>query len=319
MAKIWVFAECDSAGKVATSALENLAKAREIGDAEAVVFGPGAAAAATTLGEHGAKKVYLSEDAVYHDYVAQPAAYALWKLAEQHQPDMIVFGMDYDSRDIAARVAAANNSTILGNATDILGADKAQTQIFGGTKIVDVALEGPNPKLVITRPKSFEASPVGGSAETEAVSIEIPDSELGAKVIERHEEEAAGVKLEEAKVVISGGRGLLDPKNFELLEQIAKAIPNTAVGATRAVVDAGWVPYAMQVGQTGKTVKPDVYIAAGISGASQHQVGMKESKRIIAINKDPEAPIFQISDLGIVGDTMKVLPALIEELGKRKG
>jgi electron transfer flavoprotein alpha subunit len=319
MAKIWVFAECDGDGKVTTSALENLAKARELGDAEAVVLGPGAAAAATTLGEHGAKKVYLSEDAVFHDYVAQPAAYALWKLAEQHQPDMIVFGMDYDSRDIAARVAAANNSTILGNATDILGADKAQTQIFGGTKIVDVALQGPNPKLVITRPKSFEASAVGGSAETEQISIEIPDAELGAKVVERHEEEAAGVKLEEAKVVISGGRGLLDPKNFEMLEQIAKAIGNAAVGATRAVVDAGWVPYAMQVGQTGKTVKPDVYIAAGISGASQHQVGMKESKRIIAINKDPEAPIFQISDLGIVGDTMKVLPALIEEIAKRKG
>jgi electron transfer flavoprotein alpha subunit len=319
VAKIWVFAECEADGKVTTSALENLAKARELGDAEAVVFGPGAAAAATTLGEHGAKKVYLSEDAVFHDYVAQPAAYALWKLAEQHQPDMIVFGMDYDSRDIAARVAAANNSTILGNATDILGADKAQTQIFGGTKIVDVALQGPNPKLVITRPKSFEASAVGGSAETEQISIEIPDNEKGAKVVERHEEEAAGVKLEEAKVVISGGRGLLDPKNFEMLEQIAKALGNAAVGATRAVVDAGWVPYAMQVGQTGKTVKPDVYIAAGISGASQHQVGMKESKRIIAINKDPEAPIFQISDLGIVGDTMKVLPALIEEIGKRKG
>ena len=319
MAKIWVFAECDTDGKVSSSALENLAKARELGDAEAVVFGPGAAAAATTLGEHGAKKVYLSEDAVYHDYVAQPEAYALWKLAEQHQPDMIVFGMDYDSRDVAARVAAANNSTIMGNATDILSESKAQTQIFGGTKIVDVDLQGPNPKLVITRPKSFEASAVGGSAETEQVQIDIPDSEKGAKVIERHEEEAAGVKLEDAKVVISGGRGLLDAKNFELLEQIAKTISGAAVGATRAVVDAGWVPYAMQVGQTGKTVKPDVYIAAGISGASQHQVGMKESKRIIAINKDAEAPIFQISDLGIVGDTMKVLPALIEEIGKRKG
>jgi electron transfer flavoprotein alpha subunit len=319
MAKIWVFAECDSSGKVTSSALENLAKARELGDAEAVVLGPGASTAAATLGEHGAKKVYVSDDAVYHDYVAQPAAYTLWKLAEQHQPDMIVFGMDYDSRDIAARVAASNGSTIMGNATDITGADTAQTQIFGGTKIVDVTLGGPNPKIVITRPKSFEPSAVGGSAETEQVSIDIPDNEKKAKRIEVHEEEAAGVKLEDAKVVISGGRGLLDPKNFELLDQIAKLIANTAVGATRAVVDAGWVPYAMQVGQTGKTVKPDVYIAAGISGASQHQVGMKESKRIIAINKDPEAPIFQISDLGIVGDTMRVLPALIEELGKRKG
>ena len=155
MAKIWVFAECDADGKVATSALENLAKARELGDAEAVVLGPGATTAAATLGEHGAKKVYASDDAVYTDFVAQPSAYALWKLAEQHQPDMIVFGMDYDSRDIAARVAASNGSTVMGNATDILGADKAQTQIFGGTKIVDVALGGPNPKIVITRPKSL--------------------------------------------------------------------------------------------------------------------------------------------------------------------
>jgi electron transfer flavoprotein alpha subunit len=319
VAKIWVFAECEADGKVATSALENLAKARELGDAEAVVLGPGASLAATTLGEHGAKKVYLSDDSVFTDFVAQPAAYALWKLAEQHQPDMIVFGMDYDSRDIAARVAASIGSTVMGNATDILGPDKAQTQIFGGSKIVDVELSGPNPKIVITRPKSFEPSAVGGTAEIEQVSVEIPDNERKAKRVERHEEEAAGVKLEDAKVVISGGRGLLDSGNFELLEKISKAIANSAVGATRAVVDAGWVPYAMQVGQTGKTVKPDVYIAAGISGASQHQVGMKESKRIIAINKDPEAPIFQISDLGIVGDTMKVLPALIEELQKRKG
>jgi electron transfer flavoprotein alpha subunit len=319
MAKIWVFAECDADGKVATSALENLAKARELGDAEAVVLGPGASQAAATLGEHGAKKVYLSDDAVFTDFVAQPSAFALWKLAEQHQPDMIVFGMDYDSRDIAARFAASNGSTIMGNVSDILGADKAQTQIFGGTKIVDVALSGPSPKIVITRPKSFEASAVGGTAETEQVNVEIPEGEKKAKRIERHEEEAAGVKLEDAKVVISGGRGLLEAGNFTLLEQLAKLINTSAVGATRAVVDAGWVPYAMQVGQTGKTVKPDVYIAAGISGASQHQVGMKDSKRIIAINKDAEAPIFQIADLGIVGDTMKVLPALIEEIQKRKG
>jgi electron transfer flavoprotein alpha subunit len=319
VAKIWVFAECEADGKVASSALENLAKARELGDAEAVVLGPGAGEAAKTLGEHGAKTVYANDDSVYIDFVAQPSAYTLWKLAEQHQPDMIIFGMDYDSRDIAARVAASIGSTVMGNVTDILSPDKAQTQIFGGQKIVDIALDGPNPKIVITRPKSFEPSPVGGTASTEQVSIEIPDNEKKAKRVERHEEEAAGVKLEDAKVVISGGRGLLDPSNFALLEKISKSIPNSAVGATRAVVDAGWVPYAMQVGQTGKTVKPDVYIACGISGASQHQVGMKESKRIIAINKDQEAPIFQISDLGIVGDTMKVLPALIEELQKRKG
>jgi electron transfer flavoprotein alpha subunit len=319
MAKIWVFAEIDHNGNLASSALENLAKARELGDAEAVVLGPGATQAAKTLGEHGAKKVYVSDDAVYADFVAQPAAYTLVELAKAHSPNMIIFGMGYDSRDIAARFAATTGSTIMANATDILAVNKAQTQIFGGSKIVDVALHGPDPKLVITRPKSFEPRAVGGTAEVEQVNVEIPDDEKKARVVQRHEEEAAGVKLEDAKVVISGGRGLLEAKNFELLEQISKAISGSAVGATRAVVDAGWVPYAMQVGQTGKTVKPDVYIAAGISGASQHQVGMKESKRIIAINKDPEAPIFQISDLGIVGDTMKVLPALIEELNKRKG
>jgi electron transfer flavoprotein alpha subunit len=319
MATIWVYAETDSSGKVNPTSLEILTKVREIGDTEAIVLGPGASEAAKTLGEYGAKKVYASDDAVYDEYVAQPAAYTVWKLAEQHKPNLIVFAMDYDSRDVAARAAAAMGSTIMANVSDLLGPDKAQTQAFGGEKIVDVALGGNDPKFVIVRPKSFEPSPSGGSAEVENVSIDIPDSEKKAKRVERHEEEAAGVKLEDAKVVISGGRGLLDPDNFKYLHEISSNIPNSAVGATRAVVDAGWVPYAMQVGQTGKTVKPDVYIAAGISGASQHQVGMKDSKRIIAINKDPEAPIFQISDLGIVGDTMKVLPALIEELKKRKG
>ena len=319
MATYWVYAETDESGTVNPTALEILTKARELGDVEAVVLGPGATQAAQTLGEHGAKKVYASDDSVYSEFVSQPAAYTLWKLAEQHKPHMILFGVDYESRDVAARAAASMGSTIMGNATDILAPDKAQTQVFGGEKIVDVDLGGPEPKFVLVRPKSFEASPAGGSAEVENVSVDIPDNEKKVKRVEKHEEEAAGVKLEDAKVVISGGRGLLDPDNFKYLHEISSSIPNSAVGATRAVVDAGWVPYAMQVGQTGKTVKPDVYIAAGISGASQHQVGMKDSKRIVAINKDPEAPIFQISDLGIVGDTMKVLPALIEELKKRKG
>lgn len=319
MAKIWVYAEVEEGGRVNATSLEILTKARELGEVEAVVLGPGASEAASTLGEYGAKKVFVSDDQTYADYVAQPAAYTLWKLAEQHQPNMILFAMDYDSRDVAARLAASMGSNIMGNATDVLGSDKAQTQIFGGEKIVDVSLDGPDPKIVIVRPKSFDPQPAGGEAGVEKVEVDVPESEKRAKRVERHEEEAAGVKLEDARVVISGGRGLLDPDNFKYLHEISSLVSNSAVGATRAVVDAGWVPYAMQVGQTGKTVKPDVYIACGISGASQHQVGMKDSKRIIAINKDPEAPIFQISDLGIVGDTMKVLPALIEELKKRRG
>jgi electron transfer flavoprotein alpha subunit len=184
---------------------------------------------------------------------------------------------------------------------------------------VDVQLSGPNPKLIIARPKAFAAEPTGGSAKVIPVEVAVPEDSQKAKRVESHEEAASGPKLEDAKVVISGGRGLQDPANFKLLQDLAAVIGNAAVGASRAVVDAGWVPYALQIGQTGKTVKPEVYIAVGISGATQHMVGMKEAKRIIAINKDKDAPIFTIADLGIVGDALKIVPALIEEIRSRKG
>jgi electron transfer flavoprotein alpha subunit len=240
---------------------------------------------------------------------------ALFSLVQEHRPDMILFPMSYDSRDVAGRLQARTASTLMANASDVLSTDTAQTQIFGGTQVVDVTLEGPDPKLVLVRPKSFEASPAnGGEPKVVPVEVEIGDDLKQARVTEHHEEEAAGPKLEDAAVIISGGRGLQDPKNFELLQDLAKALGKAAVGATRAVVDAGWVPYAMQIGQTGVTVKPDVYIAVGISGATQHLVGMKESKRIIAINKDPDAPIFKVADLGVVGDALKVLPAVTEKV-----
>jgi electron transfer flavoprotein alpha subunit len=185
---------------------------------------------------------------------------------------------------------------------------------------VDVTLSGPNPKLVIVRPKSFEAQPAGGGpAKVVAVETQIPDDLKKANRVERHEQAAAGPKMEEAKVIIAGGRGLQQPENFKLLEELAGAIGGAAVGASRAVVDAGWVPYAMQIGQTGKTVSPEVYIAVGISGAIQHLVGMKTSKRIIAINKDKDAPIFQYADLGIVGDALKVLPEITAAIKAKKG
>jgi electron transfer flavoprotein alpha subunit len=201
---------------------------------------------------------------------------------------------------------------------ELADASTAKTAIFGGTTIVDVKLEG-SPKLVIVRPKSFAAEAGGGEAQVVPVEVDIPEELKKAKRTERHEEAASGPKLEDAPVIISGGRGLQEASNFKLLDELAEAIGSAAVGATRAVVDAGWVPYSYQIGQTGKTVKPGIYIAVGISGATQHIVGMKGSKKIIAINKDEEAPIFQIADLGIVGDALKIVPQLTEEVKSRKG
>ena len=315
---IWVYAE-QTGGKVDQTALEILTKARSLGEEiAAVALGKGANDAAKELGEHGAKTVYVGDDEVYDDFIARPATEALHQLVQQHSPELILFALNYDSRDIAGRLSARLGATLMSNVMDIESTSKAKTAVFGGAQIVDVELEG-SPRLVIIRPKSFAPEPSGGEAEVVPIDVSITDEAKKARRVERHEEEAAGPKLEEADVVISGGRGLQDPKNFELLDQLADAIGAAAVGATRAVVDAGWVPYAYQIGQTGKTVKPGVYIAVGISGATQHMVGMKGAKKIIAINKDEEAPIFQISDLGVVGDALKVVPKLIEEVKSRKG
>ena len=318
MAKTWVFAEVLN-GKVDPVALEILTKARDFGgELEAVVLGPGATEAAKELGEYGATTVYASDDTVYDEFVAQPAAHALNELIKEHSPDLVLFAMNYDSRDIAGRLSALTDATLMSNVMDFASPERAKTAIFGGATIVEVDLEG-SPKLALVRPKSFEAEASGGTANVEAVNVEIPDELKKAKRVEKHEEETSGPKLEEAAIVISGGRGLQDPSNFELLDQLAAALGGAAVGATRAVVDAGWVPYAKQVGQTGVTVKPGVYLAFGISGATQHIVGMKGAKKIIAVNKDEDAPIFQIADLGVVGGALQVLPKLIEEVKARKG
>jgi electron transfer flavoprotein alpha subunit len=260
----------------------------------------------------------MSDDVVYGDFIARPATHALVRLIHEHHPNMLLFSTSHDARDVAGRLQGRVGTTLMSNATDILDLGRAQTQIFGGTAVVDVVLGGEDPKLILVRPKSFTAEPSGGSARIVAVDAEIPDEARLARRVERHEEVAAGPKLEEARVVVSGGRGLQDPANFTLLDELASVFGSAAVGATRAVVDAGWAPYSRQIGQTGKTVKPDVYIAVGISGATQHVVGMKGAKRIVAINKDPDAPIFRLADLGVVGDALVVVPRLIEELRAHK-
>jgi electron transfer flavoprotein alpha subunit len=318
MAGIWVYAEIGPEGP-APSALELLTKARSLGEeVAAVALGPGASAAAPALGEHGASTVYASDDPVYADALGQPAAHTLAELVRAHAPSMIWFPSSHEARDVAGRLQVKTGSTLLGNASDVLGLDRAVTQIFGDTQVVEVSLEGPDPKLVLVRPKSFAAEPSGGSATVVPVDVEIAEDLRAARRVERHEETARGPKLEEARVVISGGRGLQDPSNLPLLDRLATAIGGAAVGATRAIVDAGWVPYSLQVGQTGKTVKPEVYLAVGISGATQHVVGMKGSRRIVAINKDPDAPIFALADLGVVGDALALVPKLVEEIERRK-
>jgi len=315
---VWVYAEITPEGS-SPSALELLTKARSIGDeVAAIALGPGASAAAVALGEHGAARVYASDEQVYADTLGLPAAHTLHALIQEHSPDLVLFSTSYDARDVAGRLQAKLGSTLMSNVTDLTGAGSAQTQIFGGSRVVEVTLEGPAPRLALVRPKSFASVPNGGTAEVVKVDTPVPDELTTVRRIERHEETASGPRLDDAKVVIAGGRGLQDSSNFKLLDDLAAAIGDAAVGASRAVVDAGWVPYSYQVGQTGKTVKPEVYIAVGISGATQHVVGMKGAKRVIAINKDGDAPIFRLADLGVVGDALTVLPKVIEEIRARR-
>lgn len=320
--KIWVFSEI-AGGKPDPVALELLTKARSLaGTVEVVAFAPDAAGAAAELGAHGAATLYAGTDPAWGDLVlGGPAADAMAALVTEHHPDLLLFGMTYNSRDVAGRLAVKLGSPVITNALDLSAGDGVvvHSAVFGATLNVTTRFEGQAPGIAIVKPKSFAAEPSGGGpAAVVPVTTPIADKHRTARVTDRVADVAVGPKLEEAPVVISGGRGLGDAKNFELLEQLAAALGNAAVGASRAVVDAGWVPYAMQVGQTGKTVKPAVYLAFGISGAMQHTVGMKGAKAIVAVNRDENAPIFKLADLGVVGDALKVLPALIEELQKRR-
>jgi electron transfer flavoprotein alpha subunit len=311
--KVWVFAEVGD-GKVTSATLEMLTKAREIADSvEAIYAGAGADAVAASVGEYGATKLFVIDPG--DGLPGQVAAAGIAQLAGEHNPDVILFAQSYDGRDAIARLSVKLDQPVLTNGMSLSndGGLLFGTAIFGGVTLVDAKLTGTGPALIAIRPKSFSAEPSGGGA-AEVVNAGAVDAGRAAeaKVLERHVEEQQGPKLEEASVVVSGGRGIGAAENYApLVEELAKQLKG-AWGASRAIVDAGWVPYALQVGQTGKTVKPKVYIALGISGATQHLVGMKNSDNIVAVNKDGEAPIFSVADLGIVGDVHKVVPALIE-------
>lgn len=317
---VWVYAPVGPTG-LDPAALELLTLARRLDEAPvAVALGPDAGAAASALGEHGAGRVLVGDDTVFADSPGRPAAHVIGGLIEEHAPSLVLFPGTYEGRDVAGRIQGRLGLTLMSNATDVPALDRARTEIFGGTKIVDVQLSGPTPHLVLVRPRTIAAEPSGGGSPTvEKLTIEVPDELRSVVVVERHEEAASGPRLEEASVVISGGRGLGGPDAFELLDDLASAIGGAAVGASRAAVDAGWVPYSYQIGQTGKTVKPAVYLAIGISGALQHVVGMKGARRIVAINKDPEAPLLRMADLGVVGDLFELVPALTEEIRRRRG
>lgn len=316
ISKIWVFAEADG-DKPASSTLELLTKARELGGTlEAVYVGGDADALAAGLGEFGATRVYAVDPGDVLPGVVGAAA--LESLIAEHSPDVVLFAQSYDGRDALARLSVKLDRPVLTNGTGLrTEGDKVVvgTAIFGGNTLVDTEFEGDGPFLAAIRPKSFPAESGGGGA-AEVVSVAAPDAGRAAeaKVLERHVEEREGPKLEEAEVVVSGGRGIGSAEAYgPLVDELAKLLKG-ASGASRAIVDAGWVPYSKQVGQTGKVVKPKLYIALGISGATQHMVGMKGSDNIIAVNKDGEAPIFGIADLGVVGDVHKVVPKLIEAL-----
>ena len=320
MAKtIWVLVEIEN-GRPARSSLEVLGKAATLGRAEAITLGSQAAEVAATLGEYGAEKVYVHADAAYDTYLTLPAVDTLSALITQHSPDVLMLATTYDLRDIAARLNARHNLGIITDATDLRydGDELNVTVPWGGETVVTATHPKQGTGIVFTRPKAFPVERrEGKTAEVENVQVSLKPESQTIKILDRVEVESSGPSLEDANVIVSGGRGLGKAENFRLVEELAAALGG-APGATRAIVDAGWLPYSYQIGQTGKTVKPTLYIACGISGAIQHLAGMKGSKYIVAINKDEHAPIFSVADLGIIGDAQSILPQLTTEVKKRK-
>ncbi|MBI2088320.1 MAG: electron transfer flavoprotein subunit alpha/FixB family protein [Deltaproteobacteria bacterium] len=317
---IWVYAEVVE-GKITPTTLEILSKAAEVGTAEAILLGPAPDDAVKTLGDYGAGKIYRSPDPVFHDCLTLPAIKTIAGLIEKHHPELMLFASSYAGRDLAAALSVVLDSGAITDVGDFVlkdGRVEASIPALGGSYLNTTTLAGSGTKILLVRPKSFEPKARPQTASVEDVEAPSDPSVRKARVTDRVAVEQEGPDLEGARVIVAGGRGLREAEKFSLLRQLADLLGG-AVAATRAVVDAGWVPYSLQVGQTGKTVKPDLYIACGISGAVQHLSGMKGSKTIIAINKDPEAPIFQVADLGVVGDVFKVVPQLIDDLKKRKG
>ena len=307
-------------GELEQGGLGVLSKAASLGDAVGVVLGPGARAAAAGAGAHGASTVYVCEEGALAAPLPQPRVDALATLVEQATPDNVLFASSVLASDVAAGLAARLDAGLNWDLTDLVAEGDelvGKRPALGDTVLVDVGW-ATTPRIALVRAGTFDPAESGGTAAVEDLETTFSDFSTLATLVEQTQEESSGPSIEEADVIVAGGRGLGSPESFSLCEQLAAALGG-AVGATRAVVDSGWYPYSAQVGQTGKTVSPKLYVACGISGAIQHKVGMQGSGTIVAINKDPNAPIFDFCDLGVVGDLHQIVPKLTELVHARRG
>jgi electron transfer flavoprotein alpha subunit len=308
-------------GELSKGSLGVLAKAASLGDDVAgLIAGSGVRDLAAEAGKFGAAKVYVADDPQLQAPLPQPRVDVLAQVVRDKGIDTVLFGNSVLAADVAAGLAARLDAGINWDLTDLVEEDGrlvGKRPALQDSVYVDVGWTT-EPRIALFRSGSFDPSESGGSAEVEDVDVALEQHSTTARMIDQAHEESEGPSIEDADVIVAGGRGLGGPENFTLVEELAKALGG-AVGATRAVVDAGWYPYSTQVGQTGKTVSPKLYIACGISGAIQHKVGMQSSGVIVAINKDPNAPIFEFSDLGVVGDVHEVVPKLTELVKQRKG
>jgi electron transfer flavoprotein alpha subunit len=318
MASVLVLVE-HAEGSVKKVTLELLTAARAIGDPVAVVVGAAGSAGPLTdkLAEYGATAVVAAESEDTGTYLVTPQVAVLASLVESESPAAVLVASSAEGKEIAARLAIRTRSGILTDAVGVEGDGTATQSIFGGAVVVKSRVRTGTP-IITVRPNSVTAEPAPAQAESRSVDVTLDDAARGATVLERVVE-AKGDRpaLTDAAIVVSGGRGLGNGDNFTLVEALADSLGG-AVGASRAATDAGWYPHQNQVGQTGVTVSPQLYLAVGISGAIQHRAGMQTSKTIVAVNKDPEAPIFELVDFGVVGDLFTVVPQLTEEVGKRK-
>jgi electron transfer flavoprotein alpha subunit len=307
-------------GKLQKDSLGVLSKAAALGDeVEAALLGFRVEDLAAEAGRFGAARVHVADDELLGAPLPQPRVDVLEALVREGGFDTVLFAASVLSADVAAALAARLDAGLNWDLTDLDREDGklvGKRPALGDSVYVDVGWTS-EPRLALIRSGTFEPAETGGSAGVERFESRLQDFSLAARMVEQAHEESEGPSIEDADVIVAGGRGLGGPENFALVEELAKALGG-AVGATRAVVDAGWYPYAAQVGQTGKTVSPKLYVACGISGAIQHKVGMQSSGVIVAINKDPNAPIFEYADLGVVGDLHEILPKLTELVRARK-